>query len=115
MTNFLIFSPCLLRAKVFVCQERLERLSQRRAGPSQGYSLTRARRLSRDRPTLPQVLTINNREERREAKDSTDSLYGSSAGDINHQHKQQSLRVWVGGEEQSSEGRRGRYLNELMI
>ena len=90
---------------MFVCQERLERLSQRRPGPSQGYSLTRARRLSRDRPTLPQVLTINNRDERRDFNDSNDSLYGSSAGDINQHHKQQqSMRVWVGGQDQTSEG-----------
>ena len=76
-----------------LCQERLERLSQRRAGPSPGY---RARRLSRERLLA----------DRRDFTDSNDSLYGSSAGDISqHQPQQQkqhqqSLKVWLQQQQQ---------------
>ena len=77
-------------------QERLL-ASQRRAVASPRPS--NRRRLSRDRPSLPQVININREEY---LSDSADSLYGSA--DINqHQHQlqqqqqpqQQSLKIWL--------------------
>lgn len=65
--------------------------------------VTRQRRLSRDRPAMPQVLSISSAQGGAGSEyfsDSNDSLYSGPGDTSNSQHQQQGFKLWLQQQQQ---------------
>ena len=67
--------------------------------------VTRQRRLSRDRPAMPQVLSISSAQGGAGSEyfsDSNDSLYSGPGDTSNSQHQQQGFKLWLQQQHQAT-------------
>ena len=94
------YSRDILSNNITHFQERLLASQQRRSPQSSGYNLNRTtRRLSRDRPALPVMLSIGTSGSGECFSDSNDSLYGGVDAGLS----QQSYKVWMHHQQQQQQ------------